>query len=46
LVADPAKAKADFHWQPSQSDLPSIIRSAWEWRLRHPQGYPTDFNAQ
>jgi len=44
LVADPAKAKADFDWQPAQSDLPSIIRSAWKWRLRNPQGYPSASN--
>jgi UDP-glucose 4-epimerase len=42
LVADPSKAKAALGWEPGHSDLPSIIRSAWEWRLRHPQGYPAE----
>lgn len=36
LVADPAKAKALLRWEPVVSDLHSIIRSAWDWRLRNP----------
>jgi UDP-glucose 4-epimerase len=39
LIADPSKAKAVLGWEPAVSDLPSIVRSAWEWRLRHPGGY-------
>ena len=29
LVADSRKAKSILHWQPSGSDLPHIIRTAW-----------------
>lgn len=36
LIADPAKAKALLGWEPVVSDLHSIIRSAWDWRLRNP----------
>jgi UDP-glucose 4-epimerase len=39
LIADPSKAKAVLGWEPAVSDLPSIVRSAWDWRLRHPSGY-------
>lgn len=39
LVADPARAKSVLGWQPSTSDLESIVHTAWNWRLRHPQGY-------
>jgi len=39
LIADPSKAKHVLGWQPTESDLGSIVRSAWEWRLRHPNGY-------
>jgi UDP-glucose 4-epimerase len=39
LVADIAKAKAVLGWTPRQSDLESIIRSAWAWRLKNPHGY-------
>jgi UDP-glucose 4-epimerase len=39
LVADPARARAVLGWQPAMSDLPSILRSQWTWRQKHPQGY-------
>ena len=39
LIADPSKANALLSWEPAVSDLRSIIRSAWDWRLRHPSGY-------
>jgi UDP-glucose 4-epimerase len=39
LIADPSKAKSVLGWDPAVSDLRSIIRSAWEWRLRNPKGY-------
>jgi UDP-glucose 4-epimerase len=38
LVADAAKAQAVLGWIPF-SDLETIIRSAWEWKVRHPRGY-------
>jgi UDP-glucose 4-epimerase len=39
LIADSRKARTVLGWEPVVSDLHSIIRSAWEWRLRHPRGY-------
>ncbi|HWZ56156.1 MAG TPA: UDP-glucose 4-epimerase GalE [Verrucomicrobiae bacterium] len=39
LIADPARAKRVLSWQPVMSDLRSIVRTAWDWRLRHPCGY-------
>jgi UDP-glucose 4-epimerase len=39
LIADPSRARAVLGWQPTTSDLRSIIGSAWEWRIRHPDGY-------
>jgi UDP-glucose 4-epimerase len=39
LIADPARAKRVLSWQPVMSDLRSIVRTAWDWRLRHPWGY-------
>ena len=35
LVAESGKAHAILGWKPTQSDLPSIIGSAWKWLLRH-----------
>jgi UDP-glucose 4-epimerase len=40
LIADPSKAKALLGWEPAVSDLRTIVGSAWDWRLRHPNGYP------
>jgi UDP-glucose 4-epimerase len=40
LIADPTKAKVTLGWEPAMSDLRTIVRSAWDWRLRHPSGYP------
>jgi len=42
LIADPSRAKAVLGWEPVLSDLPSIVRSAWEWRLNHPHGYSAE----
>ena len=39
LVACADKARRLLGWQPAYPDLESIIRTAWEWRLAHPQGY-------
>src|SRR5271169_4482658 len=41
LIADATKAQGILGWTPRHSDLPTILRSAWEWHLRHPQGYAT-----
>ncbi len=42
LIADSTKAHAVLGWQPTMSDLRSIIGSAWVWQLRHPRGYVTE----
>ena len=42
LIADPTRAKSVLGWEPSASDLDSIVRSAWNWRLKHPSGYAAD----
>jgi len=39
LVADPSRAKSILGWSPVQSDLSSIIQSAWDWRRKFPHGY-------
>src|SRR6204780_2694503 len=39
LIADPSKAKALLGWEPAESDLRSVIDSAWRWHQRHPHGY-------
>jgi UDP-glucose 4-epimerase len=39
LVAGSDRARAELGWEPRFPDLQSMVRSAWAWRLRHPQGY-------
>ncbi len=39
LVAGSESIKRDLHWQPQFPDLESIVRSAWEWRRKRPDGY-------
>jgi len=38
LVANATKAREIMGWKPGLG-LETIIRSAWEWKLRHPHGY-------
>ncbi len=34
LVADASKADKELGWQPTESDLDTIIRTAWDWHSR------------
>jgi len=40
LVASWEKLRREAGWNPKYSDLETIVRSAWDWKQRHPQGYP------
>jgi len=39
LVADATKARKVLGWGPERSNLPAMVRSAWEWDQAHPGGY-------
>jgi UDP-glucose 4-epimerase len=39
LVAASARLRAETGWTPRFPELDSIVRSAFAWRERHPQGY-------
>ena len=39
LVANAEKARTLLGWKPAHPDLASIIRTDWEWRMKHPGGY-------
>ena len=39
LVADARKAETVLGWRPTMSDMPTILRTQWEWRRNHPLGY-------
>jgi UDP-glucose 4-epimerase len=40
LCASPAKLVRELDWQPRGSELEAIVQSAWQWKLKHPEGYP------
>ena len=44
LVASAAKIRAELGWLPKQSDLATIIASAWQWHQSHPEGYQEYIN--
>ena len=39
LVASSQKIRSELGWSPKYPDLESIVRSAWDWRRTHPNGY-------
>ncbi|MBL8837925.1 MAG: UDP-glucose 4-epimerase GalE [Alphaproteobacteria bacterium] len=39
LVAASARAMSELGWTPRFPDLDAIVRTAWEWKRRHPDGY-------
>jgi UDP-glucose-4-epimerase GalE len=41
LVASSRRAREVLGWRATRDDLEEIVRSAWEWRRRHPHGYRT-----
>jgi UDP-glucose 4-epimerase len=40
LVASWEKLRREAGWNPKYSDLETIVKTAWDWKQRHPQGYP------
>jgi UDP-glucose 4-epimerase len=39
LIATPEKITRELGWSPRYSDINEIVRTAWEWHHRHPNGY-------
>jgi UDP-glucose 4-epimerase len=39
LCASPQRLMRELGWRPRYSDLRAIIRTAWEWKQRNPNGY-------
>lgn len=39
LIAASTKARKVLNWQPQYDDVKEIIRTAWNWKQRHPKGY-------
>lgn len=39
LVASNDKAKKVLGWQPRFTTIEEMVETAWQWRLKHPEGY-------
>ena len=39
LVASSEKARTVLGWDPQYADLGTIIETAWNWHVNHPNGY-------
>jgi UDP-glucose 4-epimerase len=39
LIASPDKIIYELGWSPRHSAIRDIVRTAWEWHRRHPEGY-------
>lgn len=46
LIADSERAHRVLGWHPVYPDLAAIIRSDWDWRTQHPQGYRSSGGAE
>jgi UDP-glucose 4-epimerase len=40
LVAAAQKAATELGWQPRFPHLDQIVQTAWDWHVKHPDGYP------
>lgn len=45
LVANSTKASQELGWEPRQSDLRTIVETAWTWHQANPNGYGGDSSA-
>ncbi len=41
LIASPKKIKKEMKFRPRYSDLKTIVKSAWQWHNKYPEGYFT-----
>lgn len=39
LIASAGRAREVLGWSPVRDNLEEIVRSAWDWRRKHPRGY-------
>lgn len=41
LIASSEAARRVLGWNPQFEEVTVILETAWDWRVRHPEGYPT-----
>jgi len=42
LIASSEKIKKELHWEPRYPDLETIVKTAWAWHYKHPEGYTAE----
>jgi UDP-glucose 4-epimerase len=42
LIGSADRLRRELGWSPRLPDIRDIVRTAWEWHRRHPDGFPTD----
>lgn len=45
LLANSEKAKRELGWEAKYSNLNHIIKTAWKWHSKNPNGYSTEYKA-
>jgi UDP-glucose 4-epimerase len=40
LIASSEAARRVLGWNPQFEEVSVILETAWDWRVRHPEGYP------
>ena len=41
LYTSSARIRRELGWAPAFEEVDTIVETAWKWRERHPQGYPS-----
>ncbi len=41
LIAASGRIRSELGWQPKYPELRTMVETAWQWRLSHPDGYQT-----
>jgi UDP-glucose 4-epimerase len=39
LIASSDKIRRELGWEPRFQNIEAIVRSAWDWHVRNPDGY-------
>jgi UDP-glucose 4-epimerase len=45
LIASSGRIRDELGWQPRFADLETMVRTAWQWRQRHPFGYRSEIGS-
>lgn len=46
LIANSDRARNQLRWRPKFPEMETIVRHAWQWHSRHPEGYGPNSNSE